>query len=280
MEPAFTIPTTNLIFQLISVAIIIVGPLVAAWIAVRHLSAGWRIFWLGALVFIVSQVVLRIPIMTALQAMVAPQLAASPALYIGFGLFLAFTAALFETGGRYLGYRFLLRNAPKTWDTGVIFGLGHGGIESTVLIGALAIMQLVALLTTTEASLSTMAPLQAEGLRSLAAGITDAPAWIGLRGAYERVMAVTFHVAMSVLVLQSFIRNEQRWSWYALGLHTLIDFVNPMVIPALVPDGTARLIAETISLTIFGIVALVLIIRLRRPSLVTTAHGRTRLNAS
>ena len=153
----------------------IIGPFVAALIAVHRLSAGWRIFWLGALVFIISQLALRIPIVTTLQAMVAPRLTSSPLLNLAFGLFLAFTAALFETGGRYLGYRFLLRNTPKTWDTGVLFGLGHGGIESTVLIGGLAIIQRVALLTATEAGLSAMPALQAEGLRNLAAGITEAP---------------------------------------------------------------------------------------------------------
>jgi len=263
MEAAFSIPPLNLAVQLVGVGLMIVGPFVAALVLTRRLSAGWRLFWLGALVFVVSQLVLRLPLVGALQAALAPQLAGSPALSFALGAGLALTAALFETGGRWVGYRFLLRHDPKTWDTGVMFGLGHGGIESALLIGGLAIAQLAALLTTTEAQLAAMPAVQADALRALAAGVADVPAWFGLNGAYERVMAVVFHVAMSVLVLQSFARGEARWTWYALALHTVMDFVTPVLIPALLPAGTARLVAQQAFLTLIGALALGIIVALR-----------------
>lgn len=278
MEPAFSIPTPNLIVQVISIALMIIGPFIAAIVLRGRLTAGWRIFWLGALVFIISQMVLRIPLVGFIQVGIAPQLATSPVLSFGFGFVLAFTAALFETGGRYVGYRFLLKRDPKTWDNGVMFGLGHGGIESTVLIGGLAITQLLALLTTTEAALSALPALQADGLRSLAASVSDGPAWLGLRGAYERVWAVIFHVGMSVLVLQTFARGELRWTWYALALHTAMDFLTPVMIPALIPSGTAQLIAQTVTLTVLGGLALAIILGLR-PRGGATAAERTMVRA-
>ena len=93
-------------------------------------------------------------------------------------------------------------------------------------------------------------------------------------------MAVTIHVAISVLVLQSFIRNEQRWSWYALGLHMLMDFVNPVVIPMLAPDGMARTIAETLALTLFGLIALAPIIQLRQPATAGIFRRQARVSAT
>jgi uncharacterized membrane protein YhfC len=263
MEPAFSIPPLNLAVQLAGVGLMIVGPFVAAFVLTRRLRAGWRIFWLGALVFVVSQLVLRLPLVGALQAAIAPQLAGSPALSFALGAGLALTAALFETGGRWVGYRFLLRRDPKTWDTGVMFGLGHGGIESALLIGGLAIVQLAALLTTTEAQLAAMPVAQADALRTLAAGVAAGPAWLGLSGAYERVMAVVFHVAMSVLVLQTFARGEARWTWYALALHTVMDFVTPVLLPAVLPAGTSRLVAQQAFLTLMGGLALGIIVALR-----------------
>lgn len=271
MEPVFTIPTANLAAQITGLTLMIVGPFAAAAVARRHLGAGWRIFWLGGLVFMVSQVLLRLPLVGALQAAIAPQLVGSPALSLAFGAGLAVTAALFETGGRWVGYRFLLRNDPKTWDAGVMFGLGHGGVESALLIGGIAIAQLVALLTMTEAALAALPPLQAEGLRALAAEVASGPAWLGLRGAYERVIAVTFHVAMSLLVLQSFARGERRWSWYALGAHTLMDFLAPVLIPALLPPGAARLLAQQATLTVMGALALGSIVALRPRATATAA---------
>lgn len=263
MESAFTIPTANLAAQIAGLTIMIVGPFAAAAVARRHLSAGWRIFWLGGLVFLVSQMLLRLPLVGALQAAIAPQLVGAPAPSLAFGAGLAVTAALFETGGRWIGYRFVLKNDPKTWDVGVLFGLGHGGIEAALLIGGIAIAQLAALLTTTEAALAAMPPLQAEALRALAAEVAGGPAWLGLRGAYERVIAVTFHVAMSLLVLQSFARGERRWAWCALGAHALMDFLAPALIPALLPPVTARLIAQQATLTLMGGLALGCIIALR-----------------
>jgi uncharacterized membrane protein YhfC len=269
MERAFTIPTPNLIVQMASLAVIVIGPFVAAVIAQRRLAAGWRIFWLGALVFIISQMLLRIPLVGVLQSIMAPHIASSSAMSVVIGALLAVTAALFETGGRVLGSRFLLRREPKNWGTGVMFGLGHGGIESSVLIGGLALAQLAALLTTTASTLQEMPPLQADALRTLADDVANGPAWLGLRGAYERVVAVTFHVAMSLLVMQSFIRGEQRWTWYALGAHSLMDFIVPTLLPLLLAPGIARIVVQQLTLTAFGGLALMMIIALR-----PTGYGR------
>lgn len=67
MEPAFTIPAANLAFQILSITLMVVLPFAAAIVLRRRLDVGWRIFWLGALVFVVSQMLLRIPLVSALQ---------------------------------------------------------------------------------------------------------------------------------------------------------------------------------------------------------------------
>jgi uncharacterized membrane protein YhfC len=262
-ESAFTIPATNLAFQLASIVVMVVAPFAAAAVARRRLGVGWRVFWLGALVFVVSQMLLRIPLVSVLQAVLAPRLAGSAGLAIAIGTVLALTAALFETIGRYLGYRFLLRGDPKTWEVGVMFGLGHGGIESAVLVAGLALVQLVTLLTMTEASLAALPAAQAEALRALAAAVSAGPAWLGLVGGWERIVAITFHVAMSVIVLQVFARGEARWLWYALGAHFLLDFLAPVLIPSLLPAGVTRILIQQAVLLIFGALSLWVILALR-----------------
>lgn len=264
MESAFTIPPLNLAVQVLNIALMIVVPFVAAAIIRRRLGVGWKLFWLGALVFVVSQLLLRLPLVAMLQAALGPQIIGSPLLSFGLGLLLAFTAALFETGGRYVGYRFLLRRTSKTWNVGVMFGLGHGGIESALLVAGLATTQLVTLLTLTQASLAALPPVQAEALGTLAAAVNGEPAWLGLAGAWERMIALLFHVAMSLLVLQSFVRGERRWLGYALGAHFLMDFVTPTLIPALLPAGMARGGAQQAVLLAAGLFSL-WVIRAMRP---------------
>jgi uncharacterized membrane protein YhfC len=153
---------------------------------------------------------------------------------------LSLTVAVFETVGHYAGYRLLLRRDPKSWNAGLMFGRGHGGIESALLIGGLAITQLVTLTTLTAADLAALPAVQAEGLSALAAQ----PAWLGLAGAWERIVGMAFHMAMSVLVLQTIVHSEWRRLGYALGAHFLMDFIIPVLLPSLLPAGAALHLAQ------------------------------------
>jgi uncharacterized membrane protein YhfC len=44
-------------------------------------------------------------------------------------------------------------------------------------------------------------------------------------GAIERVFALTAQIALSIIILQIFIRNHIRWLWFAIGWHALIDAI-------------------------------------------------------
>lgn len=264
MEPVFSLIPSHLAAQVISIVIMIVIPFVAGFVARRRLGAHWRIFWMGALVFVVSQMLLRIPLVAALQTMAAPQMAAgSLAVTLGVGAALALTAALFETAGRYAGYRWLLRRDPKQWSTGVMYGLGHGGIESALLIAGLAIVQLVTLMTMTGAAFAALPPAQAQAMTALASTINDSPAWVGLAGGYERIAGLVIHVALSLIVLEAFVRRQWRWVWLALAAHFAVDFVTPVLIPALLPAGATRQAMQYLVLTGFGILAIWISIALR-----------------
>jgi uncharacterized membrane protein YhfC len=43
------------------------------------------------------------------------------------------TAGVFEETARYIAYRFLLKE--HNMENGLIYGVGHGGIESIMLVG-------------------------------------------------------------------------------------------------------------------------------------------------
>jgi hypothetical protein len=92
MEPAFTFQPTNLAVQIASIAIIITAPFIAGAVIRHTLGVGWRIFWMGAITFIVSQMLLRIPLVGALQAALGPHMADSALLSFLVGTLLAFTA--------------------------------------------------------------------------------------------------------------------------------------------------------------------------------------------
>ena len=118
----------------------ILYPLALGAFARRRLGVSWRYFGYGALIFVLFQLVSRVPITLAIQALIAPQLQASRVALIAWIAISALTAGLFEELGRYVGYRWLMKREQKTWAKGVMYGLGHGGIESMLLIAGASLL--------------------------------------------------------------------------------------------------------------------------------------------
>ena len=70
-----------------------------------------------------------------------------------------------------------------------------------------------------EALLGPLSDAQAAALASL----VTTPAWMYLWSAFERVVAVTIHVSLSVLVYRAVRRGEPRWLLWAILLHAGVD---------------------------------------------------------
>ena len=89
-----------------------------------------------------------------------------------------------------------------------------------------------------------------------------------LLGGYERLCAIAFHIAMSIVVLQAFRRGHIRWLWYAVGLHFLFDF-GAVAIATGLPKLASGLDATAVALitegwvTLFAALSLWLIFTLR-----------------
>jgi uncharacterized membrane protein YhfC len=236
----------------------ILYPLALGLSARRRLGAGWRYFGYGALIFILFQLISRVPITLGIQSLIAPQLQASRAARLAWIGILSLSAGIFEEFGRYVGYRWLMKREEKTWAKGLMYGLGHGGIESMLLVAGLVALTLIQVLALSRADLSTL-PLTAEQ-RALAeqqlAAIAAQPAWVPLLGAWERMWTIPLHVALSIVVLQVFRRGSLGWLWLAILAHTLANLLGAGITPILGLTGmTALLIPEAI-ITAIGLLSL------------------------
>ena len=195
----------------------------------RRYRVAWTAVLYGALVFFVFQLILRVPAVSLLGPLAAPYLRASRALLALYLAALAFSAGLFESVGRWVGYKWLFHaRLPYDWRHGVAYGIGHGGIESVVLVGLSSAINLALAFLLTRMDVSVALRLLPEsGLTQLTAlqqhllNVTwRDPLWAGL----ERVLTIPFHIAMSLLVLQVFTRGQARWLWIAVLVHGLLDF--------------------------------------------------------
>jgi len=192
-----------------------------------------------------------------IQSLIAPQLQASRVALLAWIVILSLTAGLFEEFGRYVGFRWLMKREEKTWAKGVMYGLGHGGIESMLLIAGLVTLTLIQVLALSRADLSTL-PLTAEqrarAERQLAA-IAAQPAWVPLLGAWERLWTMPLHVALSVVVLQVFRRGSMRWLWLAILAHTLANLLGAGITPILQLMGIAALLVPEAIIMAIGLLS-------------------------
>ncbi|HEX8994552.1 MAG TPA: YhfC family glutamic-type intramembrane protease [Ktedonobacterales bacterium] len=241
----------------------VVLPIALIVIAHFRLRVGWRYAAYGALIFFTFQLITRIPLIQVMQYFLLPSIKSSRPLLIGFLLFASLTAGLFEEVGRYLGYRWFMSREEKTWAKGVMYGLGHGGLESAVLVAGLSIVQLINVWLLTSTRLSIIPVAQRATAAQQLATIAAQPGWLPLLGGWERVCAIAAQVALSLLVLQVFRRGSLRWLWLAIGAHFLLDGVSTLIpqVVHLGATGDALLVEGVVTLFAIGAVWLIFALR-------------------
>lgn len=246
MNPAL-IPT-----YILAIAFEFVFPLLIAFLIWQRYRVSWRFFLYGALVFLVTQMLIRIPLAQGAQFLLREQLQNNQVFLYAWLAVLALTAGIFEEGGRWLGYRFLIKK-DFTWEKGLMYGAGHGGLESMLLVGGLALLGLINVIaiTTTDFSQMNLPPDQLAQIESARQQIAALEWWMPLLGAYERFITVFFQIAMSILVLQVFLRGSLKWLWLAIALHALVDLGAVVLVRFISPVWVEVALTLTLPLSLY-----------------------------
>lgn len=257
--------TPVIVAWVIAVLIQILFPIaLMVWFRRRY-SVGWRVFLYGALIFFVFQMITRVPVVLVTSNIIRPQLQTSQAFHIAYLAVLGLTAGLFESVGRWVGYKWLFRGRiPYDWANGLAYGIGHAAIESVVLVGLSGLATLLQAIYITTSSIETLkATFPPDAIEQMLAAREQfmsmawhQPLWGGL----ERVLTLPFHAAMSLLVLLVFVRGQARWLWLAVALHALVD----ITAPGLVQIVGAPIWAVEAYIAVWAACGLWLILRLRR----------------
>ncbi len=213
--------------RLFNVLLMVAIPLALGVILARRFQVEWRIFLFGAGAFIGSQIVQlpfnRYVLSPLTEPLGLPDLGGGLSLLL-VALLFGLSAGVFEEVARYLVYRIWLRESLTKWD-GLMFGAGHGGLES-ILFGGIAGLFLFQMITYRNADLSVVVPAeQLELARAQIEAYWAAPWYAVLLSAVERIFAICFHLSASLLVLQTFVRRNPTWLAAAIGWHVILDTV-------------------------------------------------------
>ena len=138
-------------------------------------------------------------------------------------LYGAFAAGIFEETGRFVAFKVFLKKHRKQ-ASGVLYGIGHGGMESVLLCGTTMVLYLVIAFQINGAAGDLTALPKA--LQPMTASLQGMTVGTLLMSGVERMIAVCFHISLSVLVFWAVNRPGKWWLYpAAILLHAGLDMI-------------------------------------------------------
>ncbi|MCR4787775.1 MAG: YhfC family intramembrane metalloprotease [Lachnospiraceae bacterium] len=211
-------------FLLFVRAIVCLGlPIVLMLIWRKKTGAKLRSCLLGMATFVIFALILETILHNVVLLVLGEEKFTSTAFYAIYG---GLAAGVFEEYGRYI----VMRNFMKTdleKKESVMFGIGHGGIESIILIGTSTISSL-AMAFTLNAGMGNMLiegmspDLQQQLYEQISPLWLSAPPAV-LAGIVERAFAITYHICASYIVYRSVKDKKISLCLLAVLLHALMD---------------------------------------------------------
>ena len=220
------IPALSFVFMFISLVISVVMPVaLIIWVVRRH-HTGFAPVAVGFLVFFVTQMVVRTQLINGLSLIPTVQafIVQNPVLYI---IILSFSAGIFEEFGRLFGFSVMLKHRRELRH-GVAYGIGHGGIEAVLLVGASYVSNIIFASMINSGSMDSLTQLlpgiAGNQLSAIQATLVSTPPVTFLLGGLERIFAIALHIALSVLVLYGVRTKHIRFTFIAILAHGLVNF--------------------------------------------------------
>ena len=230
------VPVSTLLSCIFTLCVCLFLPIaVLILFAVKYKSEKILPAWLlGAAGFFVTQMLIRIPILTVLQTQ-SWFVSFSQKTPFVYAFSLAFTAGLFELVGRFVVAKLMVKDL--TFRRSLAAGLGHGGIEAIVLIGLTYVNNLIYIVMINTGMFDPMirevaamgdAVPQLEAtiaqLEMIKPQLVSYPASLFLLASVERVLTICCHAAMSLIVCYGVASGKTLPALLiCLGIHTLLD---------------------------------------------------------
>ena len=240
--------------------LMIAMPVALAIYLTRRWKLGWRFWFVGAAVFILSQVG-HIPFLYGLTSLFDNHILPNPPdewRTVFTAVMLGLLAGLFEELARYAMFRWWLKDA-RSWSKGVLAGAGHGGAEAIALGLIVLISYFTLFALRNPANLANIPAAQMDVVKAQVDAYWSMPWYTSLLGALERFLTIPVQICFSVIVLQTFTRKQGFWVWLAVLFHAIIDTTAVLASANLGMYWTEAIVAG------FTVLSIVIIFLLRQP---------------
>lgn len=186
------------------------GPfLLAIFLGKKLLKAQYTAFFIGLLAFLVAWIVIVVITGSAIRSGVK----AGTVMY---SVIIAASAGIFEESSRFLVFKiFRGLRENRNWNTGIMYAIGHSGMESIIVGGSLIL---------TVAVITYAPQLLSEEILSEAEAVLETGFFQGVYSAFERLfVGLLIHSCFTCVVLLSF--QQKRYFLIAVLWHFAHDMV-------------------------------------------------------
>ncbi len=259
MEVTMSIPPLTMVYMFITFALSFILPIVVWIILSARIKGMLSAIIVGALGFVVPQIVIRLNILQLLQLSPTYLEFANNNVTL-FSFLLGFSAALFETVGRVMVFYFMRNRLSYIYGMGA--GLGHGGIEAIYIVGLTYINNLIfSLMINTQGVSGVAASLNNDTtIQGIVDSILATPSSHFLVAGVERLSVMVIHVALSLIICYGFVANKLPICIaLVLFLHTTLDTVS-----VLMSYNGLSIIAIELFVIAFAIASLVTIVMIKK----------------
>jgi len=213
----------------ISAVLSVLVPIAAVIVLGVKKRMNWKALGLGVLLFIAFVLILE----SLLHQAVLGSDPDASAIYGNKWLYMiyaGFAAGIFEETARLLGFKFILKVPEnESIDTGLSYGLGHGGFESLFIGGASAIGNLAMSFMHNSGALggvkAALSGAELDALNKSIGLLVSTPPYEFLVPGFERMVALVLQVSLSLFVLKAV--SQRKWQYFLLAIliHAGVDMI-------------------------------------------------------
>lgn len=150
-----------------------------------------------------------------------------------YALYAGLAAALFEETGRFVAMKFWMKKTLSK-ENSLMYGVGHGGIESVLIVGMTYIGNLITALMINSGQLEASLATVEDGVGKELALQTYSVLWTTpgyqfFLAGVERISAIVLQICLSYLVYRAVKHGEKKFLFAALGIHFLVDTVTVLL---------------------------------------------------
>ena len=237
-------------------------PIALGVFLVRKLYLEGRWWWIGAIVYVLSQIILQPlenyfinPFLNNLSS--SGSLPSIEVLILG-GLILGLSAGLSEELLRYGMFRWWTKDA-RSYESGLLLGAGQGGAAS-IILACLVFYNFVNMAWFHNKDLSLFVPAeQVQFLQTQITAFWSVPWYYTFREAIGQIFMLTIQISLAIMMLQTFIRKQWFWVTFAIGFHALVEASRVIVL------NLSNEYLVNIVLSVFAILSIITLLALRSP---------------